>query len=100
MGELAVIFGFILIISIFALGVGSGIHKRHLAYKERKEVLDRENRATNPPASARKIEQLEQRVRVLERIATENRSDLAAQIEQLRDLDAIGDQVAFKETSA
>lgn len=35
---------------------------------------------------AAKNEQLEQRVRVLERIITEQRSDLASQIESLREL--------------
>lgn len=86
MGELAIIFGFILIVTIVSLGFGSSMHKRQIAYKERKEAIERERSDAAPSASAKKIEKLEQRVRVLERLATDRGQDLASQIEDLRSL--------------
>ncbi|WP_271438299.1 hypothetical protein [Pontixanthobacter luteolus] len=86
MGELAIIFGFILIVTIISLGFGSSMHKRQIAYKERKEAIERERSDAGPSASAKTIEKLEQRVRVLERLATDRGQDLASQIEDLRSL--------------
>ncbi|MXP45982.1 hypothetical protein GRI43_01065 [Altererythrobacter luteolus] len=86
MGELAIIFGFILIVTIVSLGFGSSMHKRQIAYKERKEAIERGRSDAAPSASAKKIEKLEQRVRVLERLATDRGQDLASQIEDLRSL--------------
>ncbi len=84
MGELAIIFGFILIVSFGAFALGLTIHKRDLAFKQRKLELEAVRTGADSAASARKIEQLEQRVRVLERLATDRGQDLALQIEELR----------------
>lgn len=84
MGELAVIFGFILLISIIAFGMGGMIHKRDLEFKQRKLELQASKGAGIGPEAAKKIEALEQRVRVLERLATDRGQDLALQIENLR----------------
>ena len=80
MGELIVIFGFVLIAGFVALTIGSRIHQRDLAFKERKLELE----ASKGSVSSQKIEMLEQRVRVLERLATDRGQDLALQIENLR----------------
>lgn len=84
MGELAVIFGFILLISIIALGMGGAMHKRDLEFKQRKLELQAGKASGIGPEAAQKIEALEQRVRVLERLATDRGQDLALQIENLR----------------
>ncbi|MXP43023.1 hypothetical protein [Allopontixanthobacter sediminis] len=84
MGELAVIFGFIILISIIAFGWGGAIHKRDLDFKQRKLELEASKSSGIGPEAARKIEMLEQRVRVLERLATDRGQDLALQIENLR----------------
>ena len=86
MHELAIIFSFVLIISAIALGVGSSIHKRHLEYRERKDAIGHQNAISNSSGTAEKVEKLEQRVRVLERLATDRGQDLASQIEDLRSL--------------
>lgn len=85
MSDLMIIFGFILLIAIIAFGMGGMIHSRDLRFKQRKLELESEVASRTPAADARKIEQLEQRVRVLERLATDRGQDLALQIENLRD---------------
>lgn len=84
MGELAVIFGFILLIVIISLGTGGMIHKRDLQFKQRKLELEASKAGGIGPEVTRTIEVLEQRVRVLERLATDRGQDLALQIESLR----------------
>jgi hypothetical protein len=76
------LFGFLIAVMIV---VGSSIH-RAIAYKQRKMELAAEQKR-NDRGSARSdyIEQLEERVRVLERIATDREPDLARQIEALRE---------------
>lgn len=86
MEELIVIFTFILIISSIALGVGSYIHKNHIRHEERKAELEREQNGTGSSSANAKIAKLEDRVRVLERLATDRKQDLADQIEDLRGL--------------
>lgn len=67
------------------LGVGADIFKRWIKLKEKQlehaAVLAADKAATQ----AAHIERLEQRMRVLERIATDRGADLALEIEQLRD---------------
>ncbi len=96
-GDLFLILCFVLIIASIVLGIAAGTHKRHLEYKERKEVYERENTAASPSASGGKIEQLEQRVRVLERLATDRGQDLALQIEELRESAGVELKIASKE---
>lgn len=86
MDELIVIFTFILIISSIALGVGSYIHKNHIRHVERKAEWEREKSGSGSATSDAKIARLEERVRVLERLATDRKQDLADQIEDLRGL--------------
>ena len=82
---LGLIFSFVVVISIIALGFGSSMHKRQIAYKERKDALERERSGSNSSASEERIKHLEDRVRVLERLATDRGTTLADEIEALRD---------------
>lgn len=71
------------------ISVLGDVYKRRLAFKERKlERLSRDN-ADKAAHFAAQAQRLEQRVRVLERIATDREgnqaADLAEQIEDLRD---------------
>lgn len=76
---------FMIVVVPIVLGVGSDIYKRRLAFRTRELELLSKQTAEKAAQYAAQAERLEQRVRVLERIATENNSDLALQIEGLRD---------------
>lgn len=82
--NLILIFSFVLIITMISLAFGSSMHKRQLAYKERKEAIERERADRLPGATNDSIAQLEDRVRVLERIATDRGQLLSEEIEALR----------------
>ena len=60
------------------------IFKRVMEYKERLLGLTADRTAEKAAQYASHVEQLEARVRVLERIATDKGADLAQQIEDLR----------------
>jgi hypothetical protein len=77
---------FMVIVLPIVLGIGSDIYKRRLAFRERELELLSKQTAEKAAQYAAQAERLEQRVRVLERIATENKTDLALQIENLRDV--------------
>ncbi len=65
-------------------GVGGDAFKRWVKLKEKQLEHAAVLAANKAAAQASHIERLEQRMRVLERIATDKGSDLAAQIEDLR----------------
>lgn len=67
------------------LGVGSDMMGRWLKHKERAMELMADRTAEKAAQYAAQVERLEQRMRVLERIATDRGVDLAMQIEDLRD---------------
>jgi hypothetical protein len=77
----AVVFGGVLIGVLILLGK---IFHRIMAYKERQLVLTADSTAEKAAQYATQVQTLEQRVRVLERIATDKGADLAVQIEELR----------------
>lgn len=77
---------FMVIVLPIVLGIGSDIYKRRLTFRERELELLSKQTAEKAAQYAAQAERLEQRVRVLERIATENNTDLALQIESLRDV--------------
>jgi hypothetical protein len=85
------------IIAIVTIAVGlpmvavviAEIGKRHIAFKERKLELMADKTAEKAAQYAAHVERLEQRMRVLERIATDKGVDLASQIENLRDEPAL-----------
>ena len=62
------------------------IFKRFMAYKERQLGMTAESTAEKAAQYASQVQLLEQRVRVLERIATDKGADLAQQIDDLRDM--------------
>ena len=82
---LLTIFGFVVLLTMLSFGFGSGIHKRQLAYKERKEAIERERADAGAGGSGAQFKQLEERVRVLERIATDRGQLLSSEIDALRD---------------
>ena len=66
-------------------GIGSDMFKRWLKLKEKQLEHAAVLAADKAASQAAHIERLEQRMRVLERIATDRGNDLALEIEQLRD---------------
>lgn len=75
---------FLVIIIPITLGVGSDIFKRVLAYREKQLELMAERSAEKAAHYAEKVEKLEARMQVLERIATDRGAQLAMEIEDLR----------------
>ncbi len=67
------------------LGIGLEVYKRHVSFKEKQLELMADQTAEKAAQYAAHVERLEQRMRVLERIATDKGSDLADRIEGLRD---------------
>lgn len=78
-------FFFIVVAIPVIVGVGADIYKRKLKLRERELELQSTLTAEKAAQYAAQTERLEQRVRVLERIITDQGTDLAAQIEDLRD---------------
>jgi len=77
---------FIIVVGIPVLfGVGGDVIKRWIKMKERQMELTSQMTAEKAAQYAAHTERLEQRVRVLERIATDKGIDLADEIERLRD---------------
>ena len=63
----------------------AGVVKRWLAMKEKEIEMLRDEAARTADRYAAQTERLEQRVRVLERIATDKGINVAEEIERLRD---------------
>ena len=82
----------VFVLSIIALAVGlpvtlamvAEVVKRQIKFKERKLELMADKTAEKAAQYAAHVERLEQRMRVLERIATDRGVNLADQIESLR----------------
>lgn len=89
--------GVIAAIAIIGIVMGtiSGIAKRAIQLKERRLELEAGNRGADTGPLLEKISLMEDRIRNLERIATDERPSLAAQIEALRLEDNTG--IAAKE---
>lgn len=74
------------LVAIF--GIAAGTYRRHLAFQQRKLEIAAGEASGHAAHQAAATSELEKRVRVLERIATEQglgASDLAFQIEALRE---------------
>lgn len=81
MGLVAALGGLVAII-----GIISSTYRRRLEHKERlAELRSGSSATTASPENDAIIARLENRVRVLERIATDKSTDIAAQIEDLRE---------------
>jgi hypothetical protein len=72
---------------LFLMLLLTNAYKRRLEFKLRKMELEAHAKASPPPPAGRddRTDLLEDRVRVLERIATDRGQDIAHQIEKLRD---------------
>jgi len=80
---LAVVF---LVIGLpIALVTVAEVAKRYIRYKERRLELMADQTAEKAAQYAAQVERLESRMRVLERIATDKGTHVAAEIEDLRD---------------
>jgi hypothetical protein len=87
----------VFVLSIIALAIGlpvtlamiAEVAKRQITFKERKLELMADKTAEKAAQYAAHVERLEQRMRVLERIATDKGADLADRIENLREGPAI-----------
>lgn len=100
--DLQLIFSFVLVITAMSFGLGFMIMKREHAHKERKlelEVRKEEAKAAQSLQANTDYRKFEDRLRVLERIATDSNHMLASQIEELRSLDAIEDRTGGREKS-
>ena len=98
--DLLLIFGFVLTIILTVLTFGSVAGKRDRAHKLQRLDLEAriaEAKASEASKGSEDYRKLEERVRVLERIATDGNANLALQIEQLRDLHEIDDFAGAKE---
>lgn len=94
--DLIAIFGFVLLVCLIVFPFALIIHRRTVLHEERKlELLARVEEAGTGTAGVSQADyhKLEQRVRGLERIATDSKQDLALQIEQLQDLQEIDDLI-------
>ncbi|MBX9884732.1 MAG: hypothetical protein K2X68_07145 [Novosphingobium sp.] len=84
----AIAFAALMIGLISVIGVVADVYKRRLAFKERKLELAAKESAEQAASFAAQAQKLEQRVRVLERIATDREGQhaaaLAGEIEDLR----------------
>ena len=93
--DLILIFAFVLTILLIVLTFGTIAGQRSRAHKERKLELQaraEEAKAEQLRYSNGDYSKMEERVRVLERIATDGNHALASQIDQLRALDAVDDR--------
>ncbi|MEC7400319.1 MAG: hypothetical protein VYD00_09925 [Pseudomonadota bacterium] len=77
----------IVALATIVLGIAQDTFQTWLKHKERQMELMANKTAEQAAQYAAKAQKLEARVRVLERIATDRGSDLAMQIEDLRDGD-------------
>lgn len=77
---------FMIVVGIPVIGgLVADYHKRKLKLREKELEILGSQTAERAAQYAAQTERLEQRVRVLERIATDKGADLADQIERLRD---------------
>lgn len=93
--DLLLIFGFVLAILLIVLTFGTLAGNRSRTHKlQRLELEARIAEAKAGQAATGNTEhrQLEERIRVLERIATDGNHALASQIDELRDLQEIEDR--------
>jgi hypothetical protein len=99
-GDLILIFGFILTTLLIVMPMAYLFQKRAAEHEERKLELrarKAEAEAAMGSRGSADYRKFEERLRVLERIATDGNHNLALQIEQLRDLQEIDDRSATRE---
>ena len=84
--EIEVLFGMITAVIIVSVVVGTigGVVKRGMDLREKRMELEAGNRAPDAAPLLETISAMEKRLRNLERIATDDRPSLSAEIEALR----------------
>jgi len=99
--DLVLIFGFILTMMLIIMPMAYLFQRRAAEHEERRlELIARAEEAkAGEKTGSGTYRKLEERVRVLERIATDGNHALAMQIEELRDLHEIEDRTAPRETA-
>lgn len=98
-GDLLLIFSFVIVLAMIVFPFVILTHRRTIAHEERKlELIARAEEAKGGKGNA-DFRKLEERVRVLERIATDSNHALASQIESLRDLQEL-DAIENKQEAA
>ena len=98
--DLILIFGFVLAVVMLVLPFAYLVNQRvqeHEARKLELEARKEEAKAQQMRFTNGDYSKMEERVRVLERIATDSNHALASQIEELRQLDAIEDATGHRE---
>ena len=101
--DLILVFGFILVILMLVLPFAYIVNQRVQAHEERKLELyarAKEAKADQARFANGDYSKMEERVRVLERIATDGNHVLAMQIDELRDLHQIDDRTASRENAS
>jgi len=78
----------------FLMVVGIVWVRSHARLEEKRIAAGAADRGKSDPQQAKQIAELQERVRVLERIVTDGGYDLASQIEALRDQRSLSDRQA------
>lgn len=97
--DLITIFVFVMLIASLAFSMAHKFHRRTVEHEERKLELEAQIARAKSGGDSDKVRKLEERVRVLERIATDSNHALASQIENLRDLHEL-DAIEHKQEAA
>lgn len=95
-GDLLLIFSFVVALALVVFPFVMVTHRRIVRHEERKLELELEiEKAKKGKSDYSQVEyqNLEDRLRVLERIATDPSADISRQIDNLRDLKAEGEKV-------
>ncbi len=95
-GNLVLIFSFVFAILMIIFPFAYAVNRREHAHKERKLELEariEEAKAAQVARANEDSQQIEDRLRVLERIVTDPSNDLSRQIEDLRLLDIAREKV-------
>ena len=101
--NLLLIFGFVILICLIAFPFSLMIQRRVAEQEERKLELEAriaEAKSGKTSADSEDYHKLEERVRVLERIATDKDVNLAKQIEALRDVQEIEQLTSSREKAS
>jgi hypothetical protein len=93
----AIAFCALMIAGTSVLGIVFDAYKRRLQSRENQLELQVRLAEATAGATAGKAGEFEERLRVLERIATDGNTALAAQIDELRSLDALEDRTGGRE---
>ena len=97
--DLALIFSFIMALLMVVLPFAYFVNKKVQEHEERKLELQARAEEAKSGTGGEAYRKLEERVRVLERIATDGNGRLAAEIEDLRNLQDLDVLPASRETA-